>query len=116
MRATNPTANFCGDWDETQHQSCVLLTSREKPAEIAALEGDGLPVRTMALSGLEVTAGQTILTLKGLSGSEHETRQLVECYRGNPLALKIAATSIRDLHEGNIARFFTSGIYRTNKS
>lgn len=59
----------------------------------------------MALSGLEVTAGQTILTLKGLSGSEHETRQLVECYRGNPLALKIAATSIRDLHEGNIARF-----------
>ncbi|MEH2300235.1 MAG: NB-ARC domain-containing protein [Nostoc sp.] len=25
---------------ETQHQSCVLLTSREKPAEIAALEGD----------------------------------------------------------------------------
>lgn len=94
---------------ETQHQSCVLLTSREKPAEIAALEGDGLPVRTMALSGLEVTAGQTILTLKGLSGSEHETRQLVECYRGNPLALKIAATCIRDLHEGNIARFFTEG-------
>jgi len=94
---------------ETQHQSCVLLTSREKPAEIAALEGDQLPVRTLALSGLEVAAGQTILTLKGLSGSEDETRQLVECYCGNPLALKIAATSIRDLHEGNIARFFTEG-------
>ncbi|BAY22230.1 WD-40 repeat-containing protein [Calothrix sp. NIES-2100] len=91
---------------ETQHQSCVLITSREKPAEIAALEGDCLPVRTLALSGLEVAAGQTILTLKGLSGTEDETRHLVECYRGNPLALKIAATSIRDLHEGNIARFF----------
>jgi len=94
---------------ETRHQSCVLLTSREKPAEVAALEGDGLPVHTLALSGLEVAAGQTILTLKGLSGSEDETRQLVECYRGNPLALKIAATSIRDLYEGNIARFFTEG-------
>ncbi|OUL26791.1 hypothetical protein BV378_12270 [Nostoc sp. RF31YmG] len=94
---------------ETQHQSCVLITSREKPAEIAALEGDQLPVRTLALSGLEVAAGQTILTLKGLSGSEDETRQLVECYSGNPLALKIAATSIRDLHEGNIASFLTEG-------
>ncbi|MBE8969357.1 NACHT domain-containing protein [Nostocales cyanobacterium LEGE 12452] len=94
---------------ETGHQSCVLLTSREKPTEIAALEGDGLPVRTLALSGLEVAAGQTILKLKGLSGSEDETRQVVECYGGNPLALKIAATSIRDLHEGNIACFFAEG-------
>lgn len=94
---------------ETRHQSCVLLTSREKPAEVVALEGDGLPVRTLALSELEVAAGQTILTLKGLLGSEDETRQLVECYAGNPLALKIAATSIRDLREGNIARFFTEG-------
>ncbi|MEH2300921.1 hypothetical protein [Nostoc sp.] len=41
---------------ETGHQSCVLLTSREKPAEIAATEGDGFPVRTLALSRLEVTA------------------------------------------------------------
>ncbi|MBW4615539.1 MAG: NACHT domain-containing protein [Desmonostoc vinosum HA7617-LM4] len=94
---------------ETKHQSCIVLTSREKPDQIAALEGDGLPVRTLALSGLEVAVGQTILTLKGLSGSQDETRQLVECYRGNPLALKIAATSIRDLHEGNIAHFFTEG-------
>ncbi|MGV0103220.1 NB-ARC domain-containing protein [Nostoc sp. DSM 114167] len=94
---------------ETGHQSSVLLTSREKPPEVAALEGDGLPVRTLVLSGLEVTTGQTILKLKGLSGSEDETRQLVECYGGNPLALKIAATSIRDLHEGNIACFFSEG-------
>ena len=94
---------------ETGHQSSILLTSREKPTEVAALEGDGLPVRTLALSGLEVAAGQKILKLKGLSGSEDETRQLVECYGGNPLALKIAATSIRDLHEGNIACFFAEG-------
>ncbi|MEH2378243.1 MAG: NB-ARC domain-containing protein [Nostoc sp.] len=37
---------------ETKHQSCVLLTSREKPTEVAATEGDGLPVRTLSLSGL----------------------------------------------------------------
>ena len=73
---------------ETQHQSCVLLTSREKPAEIATLEGDGLPVRTLALSGLEVAAAETILSLKGLLSTDNETHQLIDCYRGNPLALK----------------------------
>ncbi len=94
---------------ETGHQSCVLITSREKPAEIAALEGDGLSVRTLTLSGLEATAGQTILALKGLSSSDDETRQLVDCYCGNPLALKIAATSIQDLYEGNITHFLAEG-------
>ncbi|WP_335176038.1 hypothetical protein [Nostoc sp.] len=43
----------------------MLLTSREKPAEIAATEGDGFPVRTLALSRLEVTS--TRLNLSGLS-------------------------------------------------
>ncbi|MFN9242156.1 MAG: hypothetical protein ACK6DE_20185, partial [Pseudanabaena sp.] len=45
---------------ETNHQSCVLITSREKPLEIVALEGDGLSVRTMALSGLELESGKVI--------------------------------------------------------
>lgn len=94
---------------ETQHQSCVVVTSREMPAEIAALEGEKLPIRTLTLSGLGVEAGQIILTLKGLSSTECETRQLVKYYRGNPLALKIASTSIRDLYEGSIAQFFAQG-------
>ena len=83
---------------ETSHQSCVLITSREKPAEVIALEGEGFSVRTLALYGLEIATGQTILTLEGLSISDQEATQLVDCYSGNPLALKIAATSIRDLY------------------
>jgi len=94
---------------ETNHQSCVLITSREKPAEVIALEGEGLSVRTLALSGLEIAAGQTILNLKGLSISDQEASQLVDCYSGNPLALKIAATSIRDLYKGDIKNFLASG-------
>ncbi|MBD2186628.1 WD40 domain-containing protein [Pseudanabaena mucicola] len=95
---------------ETSHQSCVLITSREKPSEVTALEGDGLAVRTLALSGLELEAAKTILDLKGLSISDAEARQLVDCYSGNPLALKIAATSIRDLYAGNVNYFLASGI------
>jgi WD40 repeat protein len=95
---------------ETNHQSCVLITSREKPTEIVALAGDGLAVRTLALSGLELDAGKRILALKSLLISDAEARQVVDCYSGNPLALKIAATSIRDLYGGNVNHFLASGI------
>ncbi|NUN66390.1 NACHT domain-containing protein [Pseudanabaena biceps] len=95
---------------ETNHQSCVLITSREKPSEIVALEGDGLAVRTLALSGLELEAAKTILDLKGLFICDTDARQLVNCYSGNPFALKIAATSIRDLYGGNVNHFLASGI------
>ncbi|MDY7022933.1 MAG: NB-ARC domain-containing protein, partial [Cyanobacteriota bacterium] len=37
---------------ETTHESCLILTSREKPEAIAALEGEYLPVRTLQLTGL----------------------------------------------------------------
>lgn len=94
---------------ETQHQSCVVITSREKPLEIATLEGQELPIRTLPLPGLELEAGQTLLTMKGLSGTSDEIHQLVEAYRGNPLALKIAATSIQDLYHGSITQFFAEG-------
>jgi hypothetical protein len=43
-----------------------------------------------------------LLTAKGLSGSIEEKKNLIDTYGGNPLALKIAATSIQDLFDGNI--------------
>jgi len=94
---------------EVAHQSCLVITSREKPPEIAYLEGDILPVRVLQLGGLDEAAGQKILQAKGLTGSPDDTSRLVECYRGNPLALKIAATSIKDSLFGNIAEFLTQG-------
>src|SRR2546421_1452384 len=52
---------------EAQHQSCLLLTSREKPKEVAHLEGKSSPVRSLHLSGLQLEAGQQMLQDKGLS-------------------------------------------------
>ena len=90
---------------EGVHQSCLILTSREKPGEIAALEGDCLPVRSYALPGLKADDSQALFQAKGLTGSSAEHQRLVERYRGNPLALKIVATSIRDLFGGSIPAF-----------
>jgi len=46
---------------ETRHQSCLLLTSREKPKEIARLEGNISPVHSLQLPGLEQMAGHKLL-------------------------------------------------------
>ncbi|WP_445628359.1 WD40 domain-containing protein [Nostoc sp. DSM 114167] len=90
---------------EATHQSCLVLTSREKPREIAFLEGQALPVRSLPLSGLKVAEGQEILKLKGLSAAEDEWKVMIERYAGNPLALKIVATTIQHIFDGNITDF-----------
>ncbi len=91
---------------EANHQSCLLLTSREKPKEVASLEGATLPVRSLQLIGLNSTDGREILRAKGFfRASGEEWEQLIQRYTGNPLALKIVSTTIQELFNGNIAEF-----------
>ncbi|MDY6937077.1 MAG: AAA family ATPase [Cyanobacteriota bacterium] len=93
---------------ESSHQSCVVVTSREKPLEVAVMEGESRPVRTLPLVGLHGEA-QDILTAKGVSGTEAELTRLIELYSGNPLALNIIATPIKQLFGGNVAAFLAQG-------
>jgi WD40 repeat protein/transcriptional regulator with XRE-family HTH domain len=95
---------------EIQHQSCLILTSREKPKEVALLEGKNSPVRSLYLSGLRSEAGQQMLQDKGLIGSDAHWLTLVERYSGNPLALKVVAESIQEVFERNIARFLQEDV------
>ncbi|MGL4618935.1 MAG: NB-ARC domain-containing protein [Chroococcidiopsis sp.] len=95
---------------ETRHQSCLILTSREKPKEVAALAGESFPVRTLSLSGLTTTAAQELFKAKGhFLGGDRDWQTLIQSYGGNPLALKIVATTISDLFAGNIERFLAQG-------
>lgn len=91
---------------ETLHQSCLILTSREKPRAVALLEGTQSPVRTLMLQGLPTPVGQQLLQLKGeFTGTETDWQRLIEGYSGNPLALKMIATTIQTLFDGRIADF-----------
>ena len=90
---------------ETQHQSCLLITSREKPKEIAALEGQTLKVRCLPLLGLDTKNCQEIIQAKGNYSSPEQWQELIERYAGNPLALKIVTTTIYDLFAGNVSEF-----------
>ncbi|WP_315790358.1 NB-ARC domain-containing protein [Fischerella sp. JS2] len=90
---------------EATHQSCLVLTSRENPKEVALLKGQELPVRSLQLRGLKVDDAQEILKVKGLSATESEWQVMIERYAGNPLALKIVATTIEDVFDGNVTEF-----------
>src|SRR5437660_3776431 len=54
---------------ESAHQSCVLLTSREKPKEIEPLEGVRALVRSLRLVGVDEQAAQDLLADKELHGT-----------------------------------------------
>lgn len=90
---------------EGKHQSCLLLTSREKPKEVAQLEGKTAPVRSLLLHGLEQKQGQELLQDKGLFGSNESWATLIGLYSGNPLALKLASEPIHEVFGGDIASF-----------
>jgi WD40 repeat protein len=94
---------------ESEHQSCLLLTSREKPSDLIPYEGNLCPVRALRLSGLERAACEQFFEELGVAGSNYDQEQLVRWYGGNPLALKIVARTIVELFGGEIAPFLSQG-------
>ncbi len=98
---------------ETNHQSCVVLTSREKPAIVAALEGESLSVRSLRLDGSPEIA-DALLQARKLAGTVEQRQTLGDRYSNSPLALKIVATSIQDLFDGDIAAFLQEDTFIFN--
>ena len=90
---------------ESSHNSCLILLSWEKPREIAALEGENRPCKSLQLNGLGAEA-QEIFTEKGLAEPE-KWSELIDLYRGNPLWLNIVATFIQDLFGGSVSEFLS---------
>jgi hypothetical protein len=94
---------------ETEHQSCLVLTSREKPGMLRALEGQRAAVRALRVNWLDHIACMHLLAEKDLVGDETARGQLIEAYTGNPLALKIVTQTIVELFGGDIAAFLEQG-------
>ncbi|MBW4542896.1 MAG: AAA family ATPase [Symplocastrum torsivum CPER-KK1] len=91
------------------HQSCLIITGRDKPGGFALRQGKKLPVRSLQLQGLAGAEGQQILIAKGLEATKSQSQTLVNYFGGNPLAIKIAATTIQTLFGGNIQGFLAQG-------
>jgi WD40 repeat protein len=91
------------------HQSCLIVTGREKPGGFAVREGKNLPVKSLQLQGLSGAEGEQILISKGLDTTEFQCQTLVNYFGGNPLALKIAATTIQELFSSDTRAFLAQG-------
>lgn len=94
---------------ESVHQSCLLLTGREKPKEVDLFEGKRGFVRSLSLTGLGQAESQMMLQEKELLGPQQVWDMLVRSYSGNPLALKLVSGTIREVFDGDIAAFLAKG-------
>jgi len=87
---------------EVRHQSCLILTSREKPSDVLPPESSDRMVRSLQLSGLKEEARQMFREELAIAP---ETRKLIDFYCGNPLALTLVSRSIYSMFDGNIQAF-----------
>jgi WD40 repeat protein/transcriptional regulator with XRE-family HTH domain len=90
---------------ETTHHSCLIITSREPPPELAQLGTSQGQVEVLQVGGLGVQESRALLSEKQLSGSDAAWAELVGRYAGNGLALKIVAESIRQVFASDIDAF-----------
>lgn len=96
---------------ESTHQSCLMVTSRERSKEFAAFSGDSSPVRSLQLVGVGNIDGRNIIGNSSLTGSDEAWQLLVERYSGNPLALKLIADAINEVYAGEISHFLEQGTF-----
>jgi len=94
---------------EREHQSCLLLTSREKPSELVPHEGRAAPVRTLPLTGLDDQACHRILEARDITATAPSVSALVRLYGGNPLALQLVSEPVHELFGGDVAAFLALG-------
>jgi hypothetical protein len=87
---------------ETSHQSCLVVTSREAPPELAVF-GDS--VRALELYGLGTAEARALLAHKHVHGDDQAWVGLVDHYGGNGLALKIVGETIRQVYDGDMPAF-----------
>ena len=88
---------------EIDHQSCLILNSREKPIEIAQLETNNKYVRSLILSNLGLAAKQILQNHK--LSDEETWENLINIYQGNPRWIEFTGTIIQELFDNSVAKF-----------
>ncbi len=88
--------SFFKQIEKLSHQSCFLLIGWEQLREVTQVKNQNIPIQTLQLTGLDITAGQEILKDYGLAEID-DYSILIHRYQGNPLYLKSIATLIQEL-------------------
>jgi len=87
---------------ESSHQSCLVLTSREKPKRIQKSQ----TTHSYWLKGLDKSDGDIFFReANAFPSSNLERVKIINHYAGNPLALKMVIAGIREQFNGKISDF-----------
>lgn len=90
---------------ETSHLSCLIVTSRERPQNLATKFGEQLPMRCLTVGGLTHLDGRALLHSIGqFNGTASEWQSIIDRYAGNPLALKIMAAFVSEMFAGDLSQ------------
>lgn len=89
---------------QENHQSCLLVTSREPSQSMPYLEQENLTTHLFAVQGLDPTSARHILQDNQLKDPE-DWPKLIDLYRGNPLALMTICPIIKDYFTGKVSTF-----------
>jgi len=90
---------------QQNHQSCLLLLSREQPQSLGSLAEKTLP-----LKGLQPQAALKLGRARGLVELDGWER-LTDRYSGNPYALNIIAAMIKEFFGGRVSQFIQNTLF-----
>jgi hypothetical protein len=89
---------------ETNHQSCILLLSREEPSELAVMLDNNSSIHSFPLGGIGA-GGREIFRAKGLS-DEDRWDDAIEYLGGNTAYLESVSIAVKKLFGGKVGEFY----------
>lgn len=89
-----------------RHQSCLLLTSQEKPATVTEFAGGNVPVKLYQLQSLG-TAAEEILQEYQLKYTPQQAKKLIQMYSGSPSGLRSISYDIQVLFNGSVSTYLS---------
>lgn len=89
----------------SDHQSCLMLISREQPHDFHRLQTQEASVRALHLRGLEQNDALQLIQGRGIRAPANSLSALIQRYAGHPLALQVAVEAIQEFFGGKLADF-----------
>ena len=96
---------------QRRHRSCLLLTSRVRPAALSQLDERNGAFHCLELEALTLADGAALLAAQRVTGYATIAQQLHHHYAGNPLLLHQAANLIYELFGGDGETFLQEGLF-----
>ncbi len=96
---------------QAEHQSCLILATREGTRQVARIAALQSPVRSLELAGISLEEGRELFRSRGeFTAEDAEWGRLVDLYKGHPYALLLASEYIADAYSFDIAAFLREGV------